>query len=358
MPLIIDGRVPTRWAERNSNGVGSKSLVRNPCHVQPLHVAFINNMPDAALEDTELQFFGLLDEASGDFPICVRLYSLVGVPRGERGVEHLRNFYCDFTDLWHRNFDAAIITGTEPREADLRNEPYWKLLAEVFDWAARETTSALLSCLAAHASVLHNDGITRHRLPDKQFGVFESQKRCADGLTRDMASVVRFPHSRWNEVRESDLVAAGYSVLTNSKEAGVDLFSKKTRRSLFLHCQGHPEYSAETLFKEYRRDVRRFLRQERETYPTLPHGYFDQAASTTFATFRERAVSSKSEEMMALFPESMIGHLQNTWRSSALSIYRGWLQYIASERATLGVFPVASSRYRGSREATASAPQR
>ena len=30
-------------------------------------IAFINNMPDAALEDTEMQFFELLDAASGEF---------------------------------------------------------------------------------------------------------------------------------------------------------------------------------------------------------------------------------------------------------------------------------------------------
>ena len=33
-----------------------------------LKIALINNMPDAALEDTELQFFELLDAASGDVP--------------------------------------------------------------------------------------------------------------------------------------------------------------------------------------------------------------------------------------------------------------------------------------------------
>lgn len=38
-------------------------------------------MPDAALEDTELQFFALLDDASGDLPIYLKLYPLTGIPR-------------------------------------------------------------------------------------------------------------------------------------------------------------------------------------------------------------------------------------------------------------------------------------
>ena len=79
------------------------------------------------------------------------------------------------------------MTGTEPRQPDLRNEPYWPALTEVLEWAERNTASTVLSCLAAHAGVLHSDGIPRHRLSDKQFGVFEYQKvaaPCADGKCR------------------------------------------------------------------------------------------------------------------------------------------------------------------------------
>ncbi len=34
------------------------------------------------------------------------------------------------------------------------------------------------------------------------------------------------------------------------------------------------------------------------------------------------------------FPEAaMVGGLQNTWHSSAISIYRNWLQYVVSKKA-------------------------
>ena len=61
-------------------------------------------------------------------------------------------------------------------------------------------------------------------------------------------------------MRERDLAAKGYSVLTRSDEAGVGLFAKDNN-SLFLFVQGHPEYEAETLLREYRRDIGRYLRQ-------------------------------------------------------------------------------------------------
>lgn len=339
MALIIEGgRVPTRWAER----VKSRPVVSIESHVSRPHglsLALINNMPDPALEDTEMQFFELLDVASGDLPVTIQLYSLRGLLRSERGQQHLNSFYRDFDDLWKSRFDGVIITGTEPREPNLRDEPYWRLLTQVFDWAEENTTSTVLSCLAAHASVLHGEGVSRHRLPDKQFGVFESKRICDHALLDKSTLAVRFPHSRWNEVREDELTASGYVVLTKSADAGVDLFVKKKKKSLFVHFQGHPEYMAQTLLKEYRRDVKRFLRRERETYPTMPQGYFDATAARLMNDFREKASAASSEEIMASFPESVINGLQSSWHASAMSVYRNWLQYMASHRVESAAFP-------------------
>ena len=256
MPLIIEGgRVPPRWAERKScRLVGSGES--HGLGTDGVRIAFLNNMPDAALEDTEIQFFELLDAASGEIPIRLKLHSLSGVPRSERGEQRLSSFYFSTQDLLNSRFDAAIMTGTEPRQANLRNEPYWSALAGVLDWAESNTVSTILSCLAAHAGVLHTDGINRHPLSDKQFGVFEFARAAAHQLTAGYGERVRFPHSRWNEVQAEALNACGYSVLTQSAEGGVDSFVKKKKRSLFLHFQGHPEYGAQTLLKEYRRDIK------------------------------------------------------------------------------------------------------
>jgi len=339
MPLVIDGGpVPAFWASKNSlleagsgNGHGTRP--------ESVRVAFINNMPDPALEDTEQQFFELLDSAALDVPVSIKLYSLPGIPRGDRGQERLKNFYHGIDDLLNRQFDAVIVTGTEPCSSNLRDEPYWPVLAELLDWAERSTVSAVLSCLAAHASVLHSDGIDRHRLSDKQFGVFASSRVADHALTSRAGDLLRFPHSRWNEVREDALVSCGYVVLAKSAEAGVDSFVKKKKNSLFVHFQGHPEYGARTLMKEYRRDIRRFLNRERETYPSMPHGYFDAAATRLLTEFREKALCCPSEDVVTLLPESAIaGTLQNTWRASATCIYHNWLQYVASQKADASVF--------------------
>ena len=346
MPLMIEGgRVPPRWAAEVARRKRGSTCARTAEHV---NIAFFNNMPDAALEDTELQFFALLDDASGDLPIYLKLYSLTGVPRTDRGQRHLNSFYYGLDELWQNQFDGVIITGTEPQQSDLRDEPYWKNLANVFDWAERNTSVAILSCLAAHASALHGDGIGRHRLPDKQFGVFDFARAAGHPLTSGTAERIRFPHSRWNELRADELTACGYTVLTQSAEGGVDTFLKKKRQSLFLHFQGHPEYGAETLLKEYRRDIRRFLNKERETYPTMPKGYFDATGEKLVTDFREAALAYQAsegrEELIEGFPDSaLVETLQRTWQLSATTIYRNCLRYMVSQRSDMSKFTAISA---------------
>ena len=341
MPLVIEGRVPSRWAAAKTNSGAMASVAKTSKWVR---LALVNNMPDAALEDTELQFFNLLDIASGDIPVLIKLYSLTGVPRTDRGKRHLNEFYFGLDELWNNRFDGVIITGTEPHQPDLRQEPYWSALANVLDWAERNTLSTVLSCLAAHAGVLHSDGIQRHRLGDKQFGVFEFAKIVEHELLAGTEQV-RFPHSRWNEVRADALMACGYTVLTQSVEGGVDSFVKKKKHSLFVHFQGHPEYGAQTLLKEYRRDIKRFMRRERETFPTVPKGYFDDSAVQLLSRFQQAAVADPREEQLAFFPETILKTLQNTWHSSAISMYRNWLQYVLTKRAEAASFASIPGSY-------------
>ena len=343
MPLIIDGgRVPPRLAERKTSRLGSS--VDHSTSRDCIRIAFVNNMPDTALEDTEMQFFELLDAAAGDVPVVLSLHSLTGLPRGERGQQHVSSFYGSTDVLLNGQFDGVIMTGTEPRQPNLRNEPYWPALTNVLDWAESNSASTILSCLAAHAGVLHSDCIDRRPLSDKQFGVFEFANAANHRLTSGTGERIRFPHSRWNEVQADALAACGYTVLTQSSEGGVDSFVKKKKRSLFVHFQGHPEYGVQTLLKEYRRDIKRFLRSEWETYPSMPKGYFDAATGRVMDDFRDLALSDRREELMERFPED-IGSLQKTWQSSAVSIYRNWLQYVITNRAEVSAFPAMAAVY-------------
>ena len=117
-------------------------------------------------------------------------------------------------------------------------------------------------------------------------------------LTEGTPSSFQLPHSRWNSLSEEELVARGYSVLTRISGLGVDTFIKK-ENSLFVFFQGHPEYDSDTLLREYRRDVGRYLNHEATTYPSIPAGYFDRGTEVTLAALRDMAMSCRSGELFA-----------------------------------------------------------
>jgi homoserine O-succinyltransferase len=223
------------------------------------------------------------------------------------------------------------VTGTEPRAQNLRDEPYWESLTKVIDWAGHNTHSTVWSCLAAHAALLHSDGIGRRRLASKRFGVFECARASDHQLTAGVRSPLRMPHSRWNDILESELTDCGYSVLTRSHDGSVDAFAKQ-RKSLFVFFQGHPEYEANTLLLEYRRDVRRYLRGERDTYPPMPEGYLDRDTVDLFAAMRDRSLSDRSPELLADLPAALAEKkVSNTWHSVSARLYGNWLAYLQAQ---------------------------
>ncbi len=128
------------------------------------------------------------------------------------------------------------------------------------------------------------------------------------------------------------LAGAGYDVLTRSPDAGVDMFAKRDR-SLFVFLQGHPEYDPTTLLREYRRDVGRFLRREREGYPALPRHYLDAASERSLEAFRRRALSARNPELLESFPAAAVmERFANSWHASALRLYRNWLSCLTTRR--------------------------
>jgi homoserine O-succinyltransferase/O-acetyltransferase len=315
------------------------TLDREPSTVEPyesdanrLTIGLVNNMPDAALRATERQFVALLGAAADGLLVRLKLYALPEVVRTDWGRRHLSRFYAGTSELWDSHLDGLIVTGTEPRSPNLTDEPYWDSLTRVLEWAEHHTYSAVWSCLATHAALLHLDGIDRRPLSDKRFGVFDCVRVGDHPLTAGAPPRLQMPHSRWNEIPEDALASAGYRVLTRSADAGVDAFVKQ-RKSLFVFFQGHPEYEAHTLMLEYRRDIKRFLLRERESYPPMPRGYFDDATVEALAALRERAVADRREEVLTDFPTALAaGTVTNTWRATAVNVYRNWLLYMCGRK--------------------------
>ena len=296
----------------------------------PVVIGLVNNMPDAALQATERQFCDLLAEASQDLLILVRFFSMPQVPRAEAGREYVSRHYENIGELLTDRLDGLIVTGLEPRAPFLQEEPYWSTLTKVVDWAEDHTASTIWSCLAAHAAVLHLDGIQRRPLREKLSGVFECEKVADHEIVSGSTPRWSVPHSRHNDLSEQELASKEYCIVSRAPEVGADMFVKR-RRSLSIYLQGHPEYDPEALFREYRRDIRAFVARERDSYPDMPRGYFDHETAAELDQFRRQALRDRSIHVVLNFPEAE-KKLTHAWHEQAVRLYRNWLSYLVEHR--------------------------
>jgi homoserine O-succinyltransferase len=294
-----------------------------------LTIGLINNMPDSALKATERQFMRLLQAASGDIRVNFHCFSLPAVARSKQVSEHIAHDYADIADLDRLGIDGLIVTGAEPIASNLPDEPFWRELTGIIDWATSNTRSTIWSCLAAHAAVKHLDGVDRHRLSAKCSGVYDCNKASDDWLTRGLPATLKVAHSRYNELRESELIARGYEILTRSDVAGVDIFATQLE-SRFIFFQGHPEYDASSLQREYMRDLARYLSGERDNYPDIPTGYFDAATVEQLERFEQRARADRDPMLAAELPGLTL-RSDVAAGTAANTIFRNWLGFLRED---------------------------
>jgi homoserine O-succinyltransferase/O-acetyltransferase len=305
-----------------------------------LHIGLVNNMADAAMGATEHQFLSLLDAAAGDMLVHVTLYALPEMKRKPSGKRRVGSFYIGIEQLWgqppEQYPDGLIVTGREPLTPGLRDEAYWPSFMRVLEWTQEHARSAVWSCLAAHAAVLALDGIERVCSPHKHFGIFTFEQTTPHALLAGAPASLRVPHSRWNGVSAAQLAAKGYQVLTRTSDGVVDTFVKQDA-GLFVFFQGHPEYESDTLLGEYRRDVGRYLKGEMETYPLLPLDYFGKATERSLREFEAKARASRQEKLLGELSAVLNSvRIQNTWRSTAVLIYRNWLEHLCMQKRHSG----------------------
>jgi homoserine O-succinyltransferase len=312
--------------------VGLRDITRrlNLRDTEPLVIGLVNNMPDAALQATERQFCDLLAEASQDLLVLVRRFSIPQLRRSEAAHAYVSQHYEDIGGMLGDRLDGLIVTGAEPHAATLSQEPYWPTMTKIVDWAEDHTISTVWSCLAAHAAVLHSDGIQRRPLAEKLSGVFECAKVVDHQIVSGSAAQWHVPHSRYNDLSEQELAAKDYTIVSRAPEVGADMFIRQ-RRSLSIYLQGHPEYDSEALFREYRRDIREFVARRTDRYPELPRAYFDDETAAELDLFRRRTLRDRSTHVVLNFPETE-KQLTHLWHEPAVRLYTNWLSYLVEHR--------------------------
>jgi homoserine O-succinyltransferase/O-acetyltransferase len=330
MPLVEHLKLPT-FSRLREQGHEVLSLDRALSQdIRELHIGFLNMMPDAALEATERQFIRLVGNCNRIAQFYVYPFTLPGLQRSAATQAYIEQYYCDFDRLREQGLDGLIITGANVANPDLEQEPFWEPLMEVVRWSEHNVASTLCSCLATHALLKYRHDIDRQPLPSKRWGVYSHRiLQPVHPLLRDINTRFDAPHSRYNDISRSQLELAGLTVLAESEKGGVHMAVSPDGFRV-LYFQGHPEYDSNSLLKEYKREVLRFIRRETDSAPPHPEGYFSVEAAAIADRYLEQlaAADARGDLPPDLLESQLEGLLDNTWGDTAKAIFNNWLGLI------------------------------
>lgn len=331
MSLVVDSSLPA-FETMRAEGVpliGSDDAGDLPS----VSVGLLNLMPDAALRATDRQFVRLVSAAADDLDIWVSPFTIAAESRGEEARRHVADYYTSFEHVRSSGLDALIVTGANPAQDDLERESFWGGLGDVLDWATGATQSVMCSCLATHAVLQKYRGMRRTRLPQKRWGVYSHYVLKDHQLLDGLAGPVEAPHSHWYDVTREEFESVGFTVVLESEEAGVHMAVDDD--DFYVFFQGHPEYDLISLLKEYRRELARFWRAERDDYPPVPEHYFDADALSRLEEYRPILVKAKADgvEPPRLVEEDLLPTATHTWNQDGQVIYRNWLLRLVEERS-------------------------
>lgn len=220
--------------------------------IRPLRIGLLNLMPKKI--QTENQFARLI----GATPIQINFH-LIRMSEHQTkntAAEHMEEFYRPFSEVeaTGEKFDGLIITGAPIEQMPFEDVTYWDELQRVFDWTQTHVQSTFGVCWGGMAMAYHFHGVQKHDLAAKAFGCFRQHNLApASPYLRGFSDDLLIPVSRWTEMREAELVAAGLVPLLSSDETGACLVEDPDHRALYIF--NHFEYDSDTLKQEYDRDV-------------------------------------------------------------------------------------------------------
>ncbi|MEO0943669.1 MAG: homoserine O-succinyltransferase, partial [Pseudomonadota bacterium] len=218
--------------------------------IRPQKIGLLNLMPKKI--QTENQFARLI----GATPLQIDLH-LIRMSEHETrntAAEHMAEFYRPFSDVRNEKFDGLIITGAPIEHLDFEDVTYWDELKEVMDWTQTNVHMTFGVCWGGMAMLNHFHGVPKHMLPEKSFGCYrQNTLDPASPFLRGFSDICYTPVSRWTEMKDDEIAAAGLKTLLGSPETGPCLVEDATHRALYIF--NHFEYDSGTLKEEYDRDI-------------------------------------------------------------------------------------------------------
>lgn len=256
MPIRIADNLPARQVleqERIFVMEENRALSQD---IRPIRIVILNLMPDK--NTTEVQLLRAL--SNSPIQVDVDLLRITSHVSKNTSQEHLIKYYETFEQVKNRFYDGMIITGAPVEQMPYEEVDYWEELKEIMAWSKSHVYSTLHLCWGAMAALYYHYGIPKYDLEKKCFGIFEHNMTYSRPvkLFRGFDDVFYVPHSRHTEVRKEDVEKVpSLRILSESDECGLFAVSDLHGRQIFI--MGHSEYDADTLDKEYRRDVEKGL---------------------------------------------------------------------------------------------------
>lgn len=260
--------------------------------IRPLRILLLNLMPNKIT--TETQLLRLLSNSPLQVEVDL-IYTATYNPR-HTSTDHLTKFYETFDQIKDRRYDGMIITGAPVELMPFEQVDYWEELCAIMEWSKAHVYSTLHICWGAQAGLYYHYGVPKYTLPAKIFGVYSHSNSWTRPvkLFRGFDDIFYVPHSRYTEVRRSDLEnISDLRILSESEYSGVYAVSDLAGRQFFI--TGHSEYDPLTLKFEYERD------REKGLAINVPENYFPDNDPEKSPVVR--------------------------WRSSAYLLFANWLNY-------------------------------
>ena len=244
MPLLLDLSLPSaQAADRKALPTGS---------VCPyLRIAILNLMPMTVV--TEADFIRLLADCEPMVEV-IWMKLRTHTPR-HVSAEHMDTYYRFFDDICTEHIDGLIVTGAPVEQLDFSEVTYWTELSDIFRWATTHVKSTVYICWAAQAGLYFHYGVPKYPLAKKMFGIFP-QKICdpSSPLFTGIDTPFLMPHSRHTEIHEADVRSIEtLHIEAISPETGISIVTARNRAEIYI--TGHTEYAADTLHREYIRDM-------------------------------------------------------------------------------------------------------
>ncbi len=251
MPIKIPDSLPARSVLEGENIFVMTEYRAIHQDIRPLSVLILNLMPTKIVTETQL----LRKLSNTPLQIQVELLRTSSYLPQHTDSDHLESFYTTFDQVKDRKFDGMIITGAPVENLDFADVEYWDELCQIMEWTRTHVHSTLHVCWGAQAALYYHYKIPKYSLDKKLFGVFaHTAVKKQSPLFRGFDDVFYVPHSRHTSTRVEDVLKVPeLELLAVSDEAGLFAVKSEDNRRFFI--TGHPEYDADTLEKEYRRDL-------------------------------------------------------------------------------------------------------